>query len=698
MNHFLKLLVSFCIFFCLSQTTLSATYTVTKIADTNDGRCEEDCSLREAIVAANATADNDTIEFSPAVFNSQRLITLSGTDLIITSNGTLTINGTGTALLTVSGGNASRVFTNRASAITEIRNLRVIQGNGVSSIDTGRGGGVYNDGGVLTLNNVIVTGNTATNGGGLSNASGLSSGATSVLSLINCTVEGNTTGGSGGGIQNFSGNNRLNLLNSTISGNSAGSTNVGGGGIQANGMIVISNTTISGNTTSGDGGGIYYNGQLSTLNNVTIVNNAASDQTGGFHKAVATSVANFRNTLVAGNTGGGSPEVSGVINSLGNNLIQTVGTSSGWVATDILGQSAQIAPLNNNGGLTRTHALLFDSPALNAGNNCVVNQSCPSNNPPIALTTDQRGPGFPRRGGSAVDIGAFEFAAPCNCAPPTFDFDGDRRTDYATFSPRDAIWALIRSSAGDSLRVQFGAQNDRLAPADYDGDGKTDIAVWREGALAYFYILNSSNNTFRTDQLGQTGDSPIVVGDWDGDGRADPAVYRGATTPGGQSVFLFRPSARRTASFATINWGTFGDEPVRGDFDGDGKMDPAVYRASSNQWLIRQSSDNQSRFERWGLPEDRRVPNDYDGDGRTDLATFNDGLWSILESSGRERYERFGEASDFLVPGDYDGDGKVDLAVWRNGIFFVLSSNTNLTETTQLGDGSDIPVASAFNR
>jgi hypothetical protein len=92
------------------------------------------------------------------------------------------------------------------------------------------------------------------------------------------------------------------------------------------------------------------------------------------------------------------------------------------------------------------------------------------------------------------------------------------------------------------------------------------------------------------------------------------------------------------------------------------------------------------------------VPNDYDGDGRTDLATFNDGLWSILESSGRERYERFGEANDFLVPGDYDGDGKVDLAVWRNGVFFVLSSNTNLTETTQLGEGSDIPAASAYYR
>lgn len=395
-----RLFLCFCFMLCLAQAVFAATYTVTKIADTSDGTCDADCSLREAIVAANGTVDNDVIVFSATVFNTPQIITLSGTDLIITNNGTLTINGTGANLLTISGNNVSRVFTNNTGAVTNINNIRVTGGTGVSTVTTGRGGGVYNSGGTLTLMNVVITGNTAANGGGTNNA------GTATLTLINCEVSNNSATGAGGGMQNFSGNT-LNLINTTVSRNTSNSTLTGGGAIQANGTINMSNVTMSGNTAQGgDGGAMYYNGQGLTINNSTIANNTATSDTGGLFKSIATNNANIRNTIIANNTGGASPDAANVFNSLGNNLIGNVGTSTGWIASDLQNQNPLLAPLGNYGGIGMTHALLTNSPAINAGQNCVVDLSCGASNPPNPLTTDQRGATRPTN--TTVDIGAFE--------------------------------------------------------------------------------------------------------------------------------------------------------------------------------------------------------------------------------------------------------------------------------------------------
>ncbi len=73
MYKFVRIFLGFCFVFCLAQAAFSATYTVTKIADTNDGMCNADCSLREAIAAANLTTDNDAIEFSTTLFSTNRI-------------------------------------------------------------------------------------------------------------------------------------------------------------------------------------------------------------------------------------------------------------------------------------------------------------------------------------------------------------------------------------------------------------------------------------------------------------------------------------------------------------------------------------------------------------------------------------------------------------------------------------------------
>ena len=358
-----------------------------------------------------------------------------------------------------------------------------------------------------------------------------------------------------------------------------------------------------------------------------------------------------------------------------------------------MNQAANIAPLANNGGLTQTHALLSTSPAINAGSNCVTDLTCAASNPFVILTTDQRGTGFPRLVGAAVDIGAFEFNSASVPRPAAFDFDGDFRTDYGVFRPANGTWFLNRSTAG-AAAVPFGASSDKLTPADFDGDGKTDIAVWREGAFAYFYILQSSNNTFRAEQFGSTGDNPGVVGNWDGDVKADVAVYRNGVGAGSQSFFFYRPSTQPGVNFIPVQWGTAGDEPLRGDFDGDGRANPAVYRASDNIWYI---AENAARYERWGTAADKRISGDFDGDGKTDLAVFRDGLWAIRQSSnGAQIYRQFGQAGDRIVAGDYDGDGKTDLAIRRGGVFYVLRSNGNQVETFSFGSTTDAPVAAAF--
>ncbi len=278
------------------------------------------------------------------------------------------------------------------------------------------------------------------------------------------------------------------------------------------------------------------------------------------------------------------------------------------------------------------------------------------------------------------------------------DFDGDGKADASVL--RSGTWYVQPSGGGNFYGRQFGSGRDRLASADYDGDGKTDIAVWRDEPTdadrANFYIFQSLTSTVRVEQFGRTGDSPVVVGDWDNDGKADPAVYRNGAA-GGQSYFFYRPSTQPNVSFIGIPWGSAGDKPMRGDFDGDGKMDAAVFRPSNNVWYILQSSNSQIRYDSWGLATDNFVPGDYDADGKTDLAVFRNGVWYIKQSTDNSSvYRYWGTNSDALVPADYDGDGKTDVAIFRNGIFYILQSTTGQPNYLYFGLSGDTPVASAF--
>jgi hypothetical protein len=226
------------------------------------------------------------------------------------------------------------------------------------------------------------------------------------------------------------------------------------GGIYSTDNLTVSNSTISGNTGF-YAGGILNIGVSVSVTNSTISNNTAlfSDFGGGGICQVGGPLT-LRNTIVAGNMGnagpdifGGSPIVTYGSNVIGNNLSIETNFPMGGVNVngDYVGMNAMLGPLQNNGGQTDTHALLAGSPGINNGNNCVLDLSCSSGNPPASLVNDQRGQGFARRDGKAVDIGSFEV-----------------KTATAS-SPADMIRDLVHVIQNYDPRLQRGMENALIA-------------------------------------------------------------------------------------------------------------------------------------------------------------------------------------------------------------------------------------------
>jgi len=230
------------------------------------------------------------------------------------------------------------------------------------------------------------------------------------------------------------------------------------------------------------------------------------------------------------------------------------------------------------------------------------------------------------------------------------DFDGDAKSDFSTaLLSSQIIWRILNSSTNTLQETQWGNSTlgDFFAAADYDGDGRSDIAVFRAGT---WYIIESSTATIRYGYFGQGGDIP-TPNDYDKDGKADLAVARSES---GQRMWYRLNSSN--GQFSGVQFGLSSDAffAGRADFDGDGAADISVVRNIGGQrnFYILRSSDSQFQAFQWGLSSDGVKLADYDGDGRTDLAVTraeNGGkTWYILQSSdGAVRYDYWGLAGDF---------------------------------------------------
>lgn len=287
--------------------------------------------------------------------------------------------------------------------------------------------------------------------------------------------------------------------------------------------------------------------------------------------------------------------------------------------------------------------------------------------------------------------------APQQC--PAYDFDHDGLSDISVVRPNaggSSIWFRQLSSGSRNAfeyaeAISFGLSTDKYVPADFDGDGIPDTAIYRDGT---WWIFRSASRQISTVNFGLPSDIPMPE-DFDGDGIAD--------------VCVFRPSEgnwyRQNSSDEQIvagHWGQSGDIPVIGDFDGDSKADLAVFRPSSGSWYVLQSSNGAARGDAFGQNGDIPVSGDFNGDGRTDLAVFrpSNGFWYSAKASGvpAQNFDayQFGLSTDVPVAADYDGDGKTDIAIYRSGAWWIRRSSDGQIYSVNYGLSSDKSIPASF--
>lgn len=278
-----------------------------------------------------------------------------------------------------------------------------------------------------------------------------------------------------------------------------------------------------------------------------------------------------------------------------------------------------------------------------------------------------------------------------------YDFDQDHRADPVVF--KDGKWQVFLSQlsgVSDFVSERFyGTSNDKPIP-DYYGKSaipnesvSPTLAVWRQ-SVATFHIYGKGSF-----QWGLTSDKPVSW-DYDGDGITDLAVFRTG------SWYIIKSS---DSNFISVNWGTSGDIPVPGFyFADDAKGDFAVYRPSNHTWYALSSVDHSTfKARQWGLTGDQIVPADYDGDYLTDFAVFradagNLGYWHILQSSTDSSTSiQWGLGTDIPVPIDYFGYGKVSPTVFRQNTWYMLRNDGQQIDVT-FGDPGSVPVPNILYR
>lgn len=472
-----------------------ATINVTTTVDENNNTGS--LSLREAFIKANSSAGDDTIvlkagntyKLSRQGTNEEKSAT--GDLDILGSGGKLTIISSGNSQATIDGGGIDRVLDVLEKSTLDLENIVITggyvneaEGAGIrirksgpvtitNSTITGNFagvGGIYNYNSLLTVTNSTISGNTTTVGGaGIDNYK-------ATATVKNSTITHNMTDGIGGGIENFIG--ILTVIDSTISSNTA----TFGGGIYNYGTATVTNSNISGNIVSTGGGGIMNDvAGVVTLTNSTISSNTASSVVGGINNLGGTislknstvtanqanylngiysngynhngqsfpAKVNFSNSIIAGNgkkedlinedifNGENSTTTSNGYNLIGvatglETVFNKTGDKKGNATSPLI---AKLGPLQDNGGLTFTHAILTGSPAIDAGNS--------------AITKDQRG--YSRNG--TPDIGAYEYNG---------ILKGDGNANVLIGSPQADI---IDGLAGhDTITGQTG--NDSLTGGD----------------------------------------------------------------------------------------------------------------------------------------------------------------------------------------------------------------------------------------
>ncbi len=417
---------------------LSGSPTIYTVNSTDGGVSGSGDSGTLPYVIGLANADSNTagseIQFDPTVFASPQTITLSSTLELSETAGPEVIDGPGANLVTVSGNGTIQDFIVDSGVTATFSGLTISGGvadNGgaignsgtttvtdstIAGCQSYNTGGAISNGGTMTVTDSTIAGCVSGNTGGA-----IFNGGTMTV-VTGSTIQGGFADGPGGAIENPG---TMTVTGSTIDGNVSGFSD--GGAIDNGGTLAIVNSTIADNTCEsndpsepGNGGGINDSGTLTVTNSTVVYNSVLNNGFGAGLYISPGATATLNNSIFDLNTraydfptpGGIGTEPDdidgGAASSRAYNLIG-VGASGGLVNGVNCNQVGVADPgldpngLQQNGGPTETIALVSGSPAIDAGSNALAVD--PQGDP---LTTDQRGPGFPRIGFGTVDIGASE--------------------------------------------------------------------------------------------------------------------------------------------------------------------------------------------------------------------------------------------------------------------------------------------------
>jgi hypothetical protein len=581
----------------LEDRRLLSMFPVTSTAD--DGSTG---TLRWAVAGANADTSPSTIVFELGSAAATIKLTQGQLELSNTKESVTIDDGPGQGPVTISGNNESGAFQVDLGVKASISGLTITDGGtkvgnlaGYGSINdlgtlnlsdctitnnplaTNTASGIYVSGGTADITDCTITGvnssegsGVAVNGGtaditgstiddntgaGTTLGAGVFNGGNGTITLVNCTISGNSAGGGGGGLWN-SYRSQLKVYGCTISGNTSGKQGAGvvnsgtaylsgctisgnsndnsGGGVWNSGTIDVSDCTISGNTASVGGGLDNYSG-TATLVACTISSNTTTASGGGIYVGGTTgpNTVTLNNTIVADNESapsGGSVSPSDISGRgvSGSNDLVGIGGSAG-LTDDSNGNiiltsltDLDLAPLGDYGGPTETMALLPGSRAIAAGSKAL--EVGPEG---AALTTDQRGEPLDT---PVPDIGAYQTQPPVSLS-----FTG-------LTSPSIAYGTA-------SVTISGTLANGSKAPPDTESVPITLDGVTQPAPIG---TAGAFSTTFDTSTLPASATPYTVTYSYAGD-----ANFAAATTTSTVTVSKDTPTVKVTDSGGTYNGAAF---------------------------------------------------------------------------------------------------------------------------------------------
>lgn len=271
---------------------------------------------------------------------------------------------------------------------------------------------------------------------------------------------------------------------------------------------------------------------------------------------------------------------------------------------------------------------------------------------------------------------------------------------WAAEDLRQGTWRLADTQGRPLGTAVFGLRDGLPVAGDFNGDGRSELGIYRQGT--WWLDFNGNGRWDEDDlwvQLGRPGDRP-VVGDWNGDGKADLGTF-GPQWPGDARAIEFEPGLPDAAN---RRHGPLGPRPKN--------MPPNPDEATSGVRTAKRTLAGKLRKDlidhvfQYGSEGDIPVAGDWNGDGISNIGVFREGTW-YLDTDGDGRFSasdqvvQYGRPGDIPVVGDWNGDGTSKLGVYRQGQWYLDTNGNRVLDaqdaTFRLGGPGDIPVVGDWN-